>query len=262
MKYRTYTKEQMGQVKKLFEDGKNQCEISRITGIPRGTLKSWLIPTYKRITDKPRNNYIPITDFDEYLDTPEKRAAYSFILAVYLCDGVISRFKTFRVPSMRLFNDSKYPKNTSEWAEKLKIIFPENSVNVHKRPRYNCNVVLLYSRKLLDLFPQYGNGRKHTRKLVFADWQKKIVQEFPEEFIRGCIQSDGCIYNQKVNGKVYPRYAFTNMSEDIIDMLLWSLSLVGIEKAKWQNKTNKKFVVQNFRERDFFILQGIINKKE
>lgn len=42
MKYKTYTKEQIEQVFNLFENGMNKSNISRITGIPRGTLKEWL----------------------------------------------------------------------------------------------------------------------------------------------------------------------------------------------------------------------------
>lgn len=262
MKYRVYTQEQIEEAKTLFENGKNKCEISRITGVPRGTIKSWIIPRYKKKTDKPRSSYIPITNFDEYLNTPEKKAAYSFILAVYLCDGCISRYKTYRAPAMRMFNDSKYPKNTKEWAEKLKILFPENSVNIHKRKESNCNVVLLYSRKLLDLFPQYGEGVKHKRKLEFANWQMDIVREFPSDFIRGCIQSDGCVYKQKIGKYIYKKYNFTNMSEDIIDLFLEALRLIGIQKEKWQNKKSKKFVIQNFSKDDVEALSQIIDKKE
>lgn len=261
MKYRTYTQEQIEEAKTLFENGKNKCEISRIMGVPRATLTKWIHPTYQRKTNKPRKSYFPITNFDEYLDTPEKRAAYSFILAIYLCDGHISRYKTFRAPSIRMLNDTKYPKNTKEWADKLKILFPENSVNIHRRKGCNCNIVLLYSRKLLDLFPQYGDGVKHKRKLIFTDWQRKVIQEYPEQFIRGCFQSDGCIYNQKVGKYAYKRYNFTNMSEDIIDLFLETLQLVGIQKAKWQDKMNK-FVVQNFSKESLRILGHIIDKKE
>lgn len=262
MKYRIYTEGQVEEVKNLFESGKNKCQISRITNIPRATLTKWIHPTYTRLTDKPRKSYSPIIDFDEYFNSPEKRAAYSFTLAVYLCDGHISRYKTFRAPAIRMLNDSKYPKNTQEWAQKLQIVFPENNVNIHKRKSCNCNVVLLYSRKLLDLFPQYGEGVKHERKLTFLDWQKKIIREFPEEFIRGCIQSDGCVYEQKVGKYTYKRYSFTNMSEDIIDLLLWALSLVKVDKVKWKYPKYDKFVIQNFSKEQTAILEKIIPYKE
>lgn len=42
MKYKTYKKEQIEQVFNLFEKGMSKSEISKTTGIPRETLKSWL----------------------------------------------------------------------------------------------------------------------------------------------------------------------------------------------------------------------------
>ncbi len=261
MKYRVYNDEEKNQVYKLAEEGMNKSDISRRLNIPRGTLKHWLNPRPRK-TNIPRNSYSPIIDFDHYLNSSEKRAAYSFTLAVYLCDGCISEYKTFRAPSMRLTNDSKYPKNTEEWIQKLKTVLPNNSVSMFKKKCSNCYVVSTYSKKLIDLFPQHGSGRKHNRKLLFADWQIKIIREFPEEFIRGCIQSDGCIYFQKVSGKVYKRYSFCNMSEDIIDLVLMSLSFVGIMKNKWQNLKTGKFVIQNFSKKDTAILESIIQTKE
>lgn len=262
MQYKVYTTEQVEEVKRLFEDGKNKCEISRILNIPRATLTKWIHPKYIRKTDNPRKSYVPVRDFAGYLDTIEKQKAYSFILAVYLCDGHISRYKTFRAPCLRLFNDSKYPFNAEEWKRNLQMILPENSVNLYRKKNGNCNIVLVYSRKLTDLFPQYGDGRKHSRKLDLIEWQKEIIENHPQEFIRGCIQSDGCIYSQTIGKYTYKRYAFSNMSEDIIDFFLLALSFVGIKKEKWQNKTNKKFVIQNFSKTDSVILEKIIPNKE
>jgi transposase len=42
MKYKTYKKEQIEQVFNLFQKGMSKSEISKTTGIPRETLKSWL----------------------------------------------------------------------------------------------------------------------------------------------------------------------------------------------------------------------------
>ena len=236
MTYKKYTAQDKENVLKLWENGKNQLEISRITGVSRGALREWIKPTYKHLTDKPRNSYVPITDFEAYFNTEEKRKAYSYILAVYLCDGCISYYKTFRAPSIRLYNDSKYVKNNNCRAEELQKILPDNSVNIHKHSVSNCVIISAYSRKLSDLFPQHGSKMKHTRKLIFTNWQLKIIQEFPKEFIKGCIESDGCIYVQTVNNKQYKRYSFSNKSQDIIDLFLYSLSLVGITSKKWCSK--------------------------
>lgn len=244
----------------IFENGNNKCQIARITKIPRGTLKKWLTPNYNNRQNK-RNTYIPITNFDDFLNTPEKRQAYSYILAIYLCDGCISTYKTFRAPSIRFFNDSKYPINTKNWADKLKLLFPNNSVITFKKPKANCLVVLAYSKLLLDLFPQHGKGVKHLREIKLTEWQKQIIAEYPQDFIKGCIESDGCIYEQKVGNYSYKRYSFTNKSEDIINIFLWVLSLIGINKEKYWNP-KEIYVIQNFKPDSIKILQKIINQKE
>lgn len=258
--YKTYTKEQIEEVKRLFEDGKNKCEISRITGVPRGTIKSWIIPRYEKKTDKPRNSYVPIINFDEYLDTTEKRAAYSYALAVYLCDGCISMPKSHKVPSLRCVNDNKYPINTQEWMNNLKILFPENSVNCLKHHKYNCSTVVVYSKKLIDLFPQHGKGKKNQREIKLEQWQSAIVNEHPNEFIKGCIQADGCIYKDKKTQS--KRYSFTNTSIGIMDIFLETLRLIGINKKPSFYPKTKIYNVSIGKKSDIAILEPIISNKE
>lgn len=267
MKYRNYTEEQKQQAIFLFENGMNKTKISKELDIPRATIKGWTTPKYIKKTDKPRNSYIPIVDFDAYLDTPEKRKAYSFIMAVYLCDGYINIMKNQRTYSIRLCNDTRYPNNTQEWANNLKILFPENVCNIYNPKNSNCNQVKLYSRKIIDLFPQHGAGAKHARKLTILDWQMRIISEYPEQFIRGCIQSDGCIYQQiiknKKGGKTsYKRYNFVNKSEDIMDLFLSTLKLVGVNKEKYWHESRQIFVAQNFPQESIKILEQIISCKE
>jgi intein-encoded DNA endonuclease-like protein len=256
---RSYAPQDRENVRKLFDNGKTKSEISRETGIPFRTIVDWVNPKLKGREYK--NCYTPIIDFDSYLDTEEKQKAYSFILAVYLCDGNISTFKTFRAPLIRFYNDTQYPKNTQEWAQNLQILLPENFINIHKKKTSNCFVVCTYSKKLLDLFPQHGIGKKHNRKLELTDWQKKIIEKHPQEFIRGCIQSDGCIYFQSVGKYSYKKYSFTNRSEDIIDFFLLALKFCGIEKKKYFHPKGQ-FVVQNFNKNDLEILESIISVKE
>jgi hypothetical protein len=262
MKYQKYTIEDQQKAFALFAEVKNVSEVSRLLNIPRSTLKSWLVPMPK----KGRLGGIKIIEDDinpsEYLSTEKMQKSYSFILAVYLCDGYISTYKTFRAPSIRFFNDSKYPKNTQEWADNLKILLPNNSINIYRKKLSNCNIVLTNSKKLLNLFPQHGSGMKHERKLILKDWQKDIITKYPEEFVRGCIQSDGCIYQHKQGKYQYKKYAFTNKSEDIIDFFLYALNQIGIVKEKYLRSVGNVFVIQNFKKPHLEILEKIISFKE
>jgi hypothetical protein len=85
----------------------------------------------------------------------------------------------------------------------------------------------------LGLFPQYGRGPKHERRIELAPWQDSIVDREPERFIRGLIHSDGCrVMNRVVvNGKdyAYPRYFFTQVSKDIQALFCRALEQTGVE---------------------------------
>lgn len=256
MKRRIYTSDDRNNVLKLFNNGSNKFKISKETGIPYSTLKKWI--NGKSI----RDTYFPITDFKKYLNNKVKQKAYSFILAVYLSDGYISTYKTFRAPKLCFSNDKKYIKNTQEWAEKLQILFPDNKVNTYLKNNGNCYLIYVYSKKILDLFPQHGVGKKHTRTIRLKDWQNDIVKKYPEEFIRGCIQSDGSIYEQNVKKYKYKNYCFVNKSEDIAKLFILALSLKGINKSLYYNPARQLFVIQNFNKDQVKILNKIIPNKE
>lgn len=80
------------------------------------------------------------------------------------------------------------------------------------------------------LFPQHGPGRKHDRAIVLADWQDRIVQMYPRQLLRGLIQSDGCRVVNRVQRRkyAYPRYFFTNNSEDILRIFRDACDVIGI----------------------------------
>ena len=86
------------------------------------------------------------------------------------------------------------------------------------------------------MFPQHGPGKKHTRKIELSDPQWGIVQEYPDAFVRGCIQSDGCKHRRIVHGKNYPAYSFSNRSEDILGLFCRACDLLHIHHTR-ANKT-------------------------
>jgi hypothetical protein len=78
-----------------------------------------------------------------------------------------------------------------------------------------CHELYSNSRHWICMFPQHGRGRKHERPIVLEDWQQAIVDRYPMPFIRGLIHSDGCRVLNWVNNTPYPRYHFSNASDDI-----------------------------------------------
>jgi hypothetical protein len=151
---------------------------------------------------------------------------------MYLGDGSIDRMpRTWR---LRIALDLAWPGIASECASSMRAVFPRNRILSYRPdPRTRCRVVAVYSNQLVCLFPQHGRGVKHLRPIRLADWQAQLVRERPGEFIRGLIHSDGCRFMNRVRagGKVYvyPRYNFTNASDDIRALFTATCDLLGIE---------------------------------
>ena len=95
--------------------------------------------------------------------------------------------------------------------------------------RVGCTEVSSYSKHWICMFPQHGPGRKHERPIVLVDWQRRIVDRFPAPFVRGLVHSDGCRVLNWVNNTPYPRYHFTNASDDIRALFGRACDLLGVD---------------------------------
>jgi hypothetical protein len=109
----------------------------------------------------------------------------------------------------------------------MQAVMPANRVLVQRLP-YRAVEIGCYSKLWPVLFPQHGPGRKHQRTIELAPWQAEIVERFPRELLRGLIHSDGCRVLNRVNGKDYPRYFFTQVSGDIRRLFCETCDRLGI----------------------------------
>ncbi len=111
---------------------------------------------------------------------------------------------------------------------------PGNKVCAVRRP--GCTQIKSYSKHWPCLFPQYGVGRKHKRKIALEPWQQAIVWACPGAFVRGLMHSDGCRVTNRVKRRCvdgdrryeYPRYFFSNESADILALCGEVLDQLGI----------------------------------
>ena len=167
---------------------------------------------------------------------PADAAAYSYLLGLYLGDGHLAAFpRTWR---LQIFLDSRYPGIIGECVRAMRAVQPPNRVKVHRRRPHNVVYVGCYSCHWPRLLPQHGEGMKHTRPIVLADWQIEITRAHPELLLRGLIHSDGCRFVNRVrHGEkvyAYPRYMFSNRSRDIHAILTDHLDRLGIA-WRWSN---------------------------
>lgn len=192
--------------------------IARDTGIPRSTVREWVGGRTPRSLLQPAPSAVA---------APE---AYSHLLGLYLGDGHVARLpRTFM---LRIFFDARYPGLIGEAVRSVRAVAPSQRVAVFRQRPTRCVVLRCYWGRWPDWFPQHGPGRKHERAIELADWQRRITQDHPREFIRGLIHSDGARFENSVrHGERryrYPRYWFTNHSADIRGLLCEHLDLLGI----------------------------------
>ncbi|WP_150253246.1 helix-turn-helix domain-containing protein [Nocardiopsis deserti] len=157
--------------------------------------------------------------------------AYAYLLGLYLGDGHITASRR-DVYVLWVFCDNKYPGLIDACTKSMETVFPVGSFLVSKD---GCTAVKAASKHWLCLFPQHGPGHKHSRRIVLETWQQKIVHDRPEPFIRGLVHSDGCRVLNRIRKRSrkdeyyeYPRYHFSNTSQDIVNLFTSSLDQLSI----------------------------------
>jgi hypothetical protein len=228
-----HRREEVRAVEALAAQGLNASEVARRTGIARSTVRHWIagnLPSAAAHGSCPRCGRP-----HDLAQLPPGPYAYAF--GMYLGDGCILKHPR-GVWRLEITLDEKYPGIVAECAEAFAALLPEQRVTVssnHGRGRFV--IVRSYSKSWPCLFPQHGPGRKHERQIALEPWQERIVDAQPELFVRGLIHSDGCRVLNRVNGKAYPRYHFTQVSDDIRRLFCRSLQRLGIDYT-WNDARN------------------------
>jgi hypothetical protein len=117
----------------------------------------------------------------------------------------------------------------------MQAVLPSSKVLTQRKQ--GCTEVSSYSRHWPCLFPQHGPGKKHLRRISLQPWQQTIVAECPGEFARGLFHSDGYRGMNRVRRVLadgdhsyeYPRYLFTNKSDDILGLCGDALDRLGVD---------------------------------
>lgn len=242
-----YPSDRVNEVLALASEGRNRCEISRATGIPRTTVRSWLAGRV------PQRHLIDRRE----LITLDNEAAYAYLLGLYLGDGYVVEMKrgVFR---LCITLDDQYPSIIQAAAKAMEAVLPMNRVGFV--PREGSTAVQCHSKAWPVLLPQHGPGKKHQRRIELADWQHEITTRQPQALLRGLIHSDGSrfVARQRSRGRMYayPRYCFTNMSEDILGIFTEHLDLVGV---RWTRSNAKN--IQIARRESVETLDSFIGPK-
>ena len=164
---------------------------------------------------------------------PLDTAAYAELFGWYLGDGHVS-VQRRGVFGLHVFNDARYTELNAGIAELMRRVKPGG--RPHTRSAPGCTITTVSWKHWPCLFPQHGPGRKNERSLVLEPWQWEIVEAHPAAFLRGLFHSDGSRSNNWATRVVagekkrydYPRWQFTNYSEDIRRWCGEALDLVDV----------------------------------
>ena len=134
---------------------------------------------------------------------------------------------------LRISLDNRYPGIIAECRRVMRSLFPDNRVTVQPKRGEGCSDIGLYSKRLPCFFPHHGAGPKHERRIVLTPWQEVIVSKWPGTLLRGLIHSDGCRFTNRVRHAErtysYPRYGFSNRSDDIRRIFTVACDRLGVE---------------------------------
>jgi hypothetical protein len=232
----TRPKEEFETVLGLIAGGHNDCEVSRLTCIPRSTVRDWRSGARNGTSrGRSRSDYQCGRGHD-FSTLPSE--PYSYLLGMYLGDGCISDHGR-GVWRLRIVSDTRYPGIIEECCRAMEAVMPgQRAYRLARRSR--CIEMSMYSKHWPCLFPQHGPGRKHKRRIRLEPWQEQFVTQATESFLRGLIHSDGCRVIANDRGVESVRYHFSNRSEDIKRLFCASLDSLGI---KWTRPSDREIAI-------------------
>ena len=222
----------------LREEGLSIPRSRRSAISPEGTVSRWcrgLLSSDARHlqeTGAPRLRCKRCgTGAHDHLPAPD----YAYLLGIYLGDGCLGT--SGPSVALRIVMDAAYPAIIEEVVEAILAVRGEGTVSRYSPRNERCVALTSYTRAWLCLFAQHGPGRKHQRPIVLESWQRAIVRAYPGRFARGLIQSDGWRGVNRVHVKgrdyEYPRYQFSNRSDDIRRLFTEALDELGVAWRPW-----------------------------
>jgi hypothetical protein len=233
---RAWSLETVHAVLQLKAEGLTDRQVSRRTRVSIHTIRLWRRRGLPKRVDRLLHPTPCCTACGEpihnFADVPV--GAYAYLLGLYLGDGCLGRAQGSWV--LRIALDEAYPLVVAECCSAIAMIRGRRP-NPRPDTRSHCVRVDSTWKQWACYFPQHGPGRKHHRNIRLAEWQQAIVDREPGSFLRGLIHSDGWRGINKVHVKgrdyEYPRYQFSNRSDDIRRLFTDTCDRLGVKWRPW-----------------------------
>lgn len=184
----------------------------------------------------------------------EKVLAY--LIGVGIGDGNLSLLNG-RTVRLRVSCDTKYPQIIRTIIYAIKIILPENKINIVKN-KGNCVDIVSFS----NLWEQWlgwraDGGSKMHQCVSIPKWIKENG-EYKRACLRGLIETDGSIYLDRG----YRMVNFTSFIFELASDVLWLLTSLGYKAHmyKLRDRKNYKYIIRISKNVDQFIKEIGIKK--
>jgi hypothetical protein len=184
-----------------------------------------------------------------------------YLLGLYLGDGCLSG-NAKGVWRLRIAQDARYVGLIEECRLAMGAV-THSRVSLTKC--IGCVEIGASWKHWIHLFPQHGPGPKWKRSIVMSQWQQILIERYPGQLLRGLIHSDGCrslnnIKHRRSTGEVrhysYPRYEFSNASDDIRQLFTNTCEVLGLT---WTRLTERNVAIS--RRPDVEFLDTFIGPK-
>ncbi len=213
--------------------GHPRATVAEWWGIDPETLRTWLrgaVPRHARLL---RTGGLCERCGAERHDLADGHA-YAYLLGMYLGDGCLAQRP--RTWNLRIALDVAHPRVVEEVRHAIAAVRGRPPWTEDRSDRGHVVVVSAWNAWACVL-PQHGAGLKHDRSILLEDWQREIVEVHAGAFLRGLIHSDGWrgVNTVRSKGRIYtyPRYQFSNRSDDIRELFCWACDVLGVGWRPW-----------------------------
>lgn len=228
------------------DDGMGDADNAALHGVAVKTIRRWRRDYQRRGLPRGQAHTTSPCPRCDLAGLDER--AYAELLGWYLGDGHLDEGRR-GVWNLHVVNDLVYVVDNERIQDLMRRVKPGG--RPHTRRRQGCVLITVSWKHWPCLLPQHGPGRKHLRPIVLELWQAEVVEREPAAFLRGLLHSDGCrVANwatRRVGGEVrryeYPRWQFSNRSEDILTLCCWALDLVEVEwrrSGRWTVSVSRR----------------------
>jgi hypothetical protein len=221
----------------LKDRGWTDREVSRETGVPVNTIRLWRNHGLSQHASRSLSRDLcPDCGADPHKFQGLPAGTYAYLLAIYLGDGYLEARGSSWCFHIAL--DAAYPGIIESCCDAIETLRGGHRPKPRPDKRGPQCVRISSSWKQWGcLFPQHAAGRKHQRRIELVQWQRDLVDAALGDFLRGLIHTDGWrgVNRVYVKGRFYeyPRYQFSNRSDDIRRLFTDACDKLSISWRPW-----------------------------